>query len=109
MVARFSDTKALAFAFNDLLAIGVEASCMHAHFDQVADEPRPAVEHLTYLERLHEWTKGIDQHPNDGSESIDAPRSANFKVTGGALEFQAPGRDTAAVAVIVHHGGELVA
>lgn len=108
MVARFTDSKALVFAYTDLVNMGVPASCMHAQFDEVAGSPRPPEEHHTFLEHLRRW---IESHCSEDGETrfSEPPRSPHFKPSGGSLQIEYRGNDTDVVHVIIHHSGTLVA
>lgn len=112
MVARFSDHKSLALAYSNLLDLGIPAQSMKAQFNEVATKAQPAGEHSSFLARLHEWVRfhRASNTYTSPTETIDSPKPTTpvFKEGGGLLEIEALGRESAVVAVIVQHFGELI-
>ena len=112
MVARFSSHKAMVFAYSDLLALGIPASALRPHFDEVASAPQPPEEHHRFLQRLHKWFQARSDHSSMSQEVTqvgpERPSSPTYKESGGTLDVDPGSRGSAVVAIIVHHSGELV-
>ncbi|MGI4757892.1 MAG: hypothetical protein ACRYGF_13695 [Janthinobacterium lividum] len=111
MAARFSDHKRLALTYSNLLDLGIPPQSMRAQFNEVAVEPQPASEHRSFLARLYEWVQ-LHHASNFSAGPTEReppkPTIPLFKEGGGLLEIDAVGRESAAVAVVVHHFGELI-
>lgn len=106
MTARFTDQKALVFAYTDLLDQGIPAHAMRAAFDEVPGANDLAgVRHgrLTGLLALLRAGKVRQQAPKKRTEP-----KAQGQSMGGLLHVDADGREQAASQVILHHFGVVI-
>lgn len=108
MIARFTDRKALAFAYADLLAAGVPPSAMCETRHRVPHPDSAANGSLRMLSALNHWFRK-QRTLFAGPQS--RPRNVAFSlpdVHWAALQIDAPGREDTVFGVVAHRQGTLV-
>ena len=112
MIFRFSDNKALTFAYAELLEIGIPESSIVASFEESAPRPQPPAVHASFLEHLHSWfiaAKARQETAGHDEEKTEPPMSPVFRKNGGSLEVKSKDHAAEIVRIAVHHYGEMVA
>ena len=112
MIFRFSDNKALTFAYAELLDMGIPQSSIVASFEEFVPRPQPPAVHASFLQHLHSWflaVKARQEPDSHAEEETNIPVSPVFRKHGGTLEVKTLDHAAEIIRIAVHHCGEMVA
>ncbi len=108
MVARFTDHKALAFAYSDLLAAGVPPAAMSASRYGAPPASRAARASLGVLAGFHQWLRSQRTRLQLRGSSVQHPPFHLPDAHWPALQINAPGREDTVFGVVAHRQGTLI-
>lgn len=106
MTAQFPDHASLAFAYDELLRVGVPEQRMTPYFEKRTRQDSDPSEHEAFLRRLHGWALSSSQKNLEVAATIPADEA--FSTRGGTLTILCPQREEQIIEIVLRFEGHLV-